>query len=327
MKKTESIIFVPIERLEERYSDQWYLWFMKSFEKFGVNPIVVGDSKKRKITTGQFLDVIETSAYKAGQMTEIISLIEAGFEGSIFFMDLWFPGIEHIAYIRNNAKKNLKIEGILHAGTWDANDFLSKNGCGSWAKFTESGWFEMSDRIFVATKYHAELIKISTKCNVEKKMEVVEFPCYRNDALSGIFVREDVVVFPHRLADEKQPLVFADVEKRYREMFPEGSARFVRTKDVCKTKSDYYQLLAGSKACFSSALQETFGIAMLEGVALGCVPIAPNRLSYPETLKEFDRYETIDEACVLIEKAMSNYKKPTPRYFDNADKIVERYLS
>ena len=47
-------------------------------------------------------------------------------------------------------------------------------------------------------------------------------------------------------------------------------------------KAAYYSLLSRSVAAVSFALQETFGYAMLEATALGCVPIVPDRLSYPE---------------------------------------------
>ena len=55
----ERLIFVPIERLEERYSAQWWDWFNLAFMKKDIKPIWVGDCRERKITTGQFLDVYE----------------------------------------------------------------------------------------------------------------------------------------------------------------------------------------------------------------------------------------------------------------------------
>ena len=44
----------------------------------------------------------------------------------------------------------------------------------------------------------------------------------------------------------------------------------------------YHRLLAASDVTVSTADHETFGIAAVEAMAAGCVPLLPNRLSYPE---------------------------------------------
>ena len=327
-------IFVPIECLEERYSQQWFEWFLKSMTKRGVDPIIVGDSKPRKISVGQFLDSIETCQYKAAQMSQIIDMVAKGFEGKILFMDGWFPGIEHLAYLRNNAGKKLELIGILHAGTWDEHDFLSKNGCRSWARHTERGWMEIFDKIIVATGFHKTLIGQGCQLRPEvmQKIVVADFPVYRNGYLASNQKRSDLVVFPHRLAAEKDPCMFESVcdcfVERFGHEFPE--ARFVRTKDVCKTKDEYYHFMSKAKVAFSSAKQETFGIAMLEAVAMGCWPVAPDRLSYRETLREWNRYETVDDAAELIAMALRNWEPGLAdrlRYHDNADAIMAEVFS
>ena len=326
----KAIIFAPIELLEERYSAQWYEWFMASFKRAGIKPIVVGDTEPRKITQGQFLDVVETNKYKAKQLCQILSHIERGFKGTIFFMDMWFPGIEMLAYIRDNLKKNLKISGILHAGTWDAWDFLSQNGLGYWAQHTEKGWCALADQILVATQFHKQLIIGERRLNLhhERKMEIVEFPVYQNEQLRNS-PKEDIVVFPHRLAPEKQPELFAQVEKECKYTYPEMSGvQFIISKEVCKTKQEYYELLARSKVAVSFALQETFGIAMLEAENMGCIPVAPDRLSYVETLYPYPRFETgnMSQAAKLIHDAWKTYKAPTPRYAPNADDIINHII-
>lgn len=44
----------------------------------------------------------------------------------------------------------------------------------------------------------------------------------------------------------------------------------------------YHRLLASADVTASTAEHETFGIAAVEAMAAGCVPLLPNRLSYPE---------------------------------------------
>ncbi len=47
-------------------------------------------------------------------------------------------------------------------------------------------------------------------------------------------------------------------------------------------REGYHRLLASSDVTVSTAEHETFGIAAVEAMAAGCVPLLPDRLSYPE---------------------------------------------
>jgi glycosyltransferase involved in cell wall biosynthesis len=47
-------------------------------------------------------------------------------------------------------------------------------------------------------------------------------------------------------------------------------------------RDGYHRLLAAADVTVSTAEHETFGIAAVEAMAAGCVPLLPNRLSYPE---------------------------------------------
>jgi hypothetical protein len=47
-------------------------------------------------------------------------------------------------------------------------------------------------------------------------------------------------------------------------------------------RSDYYSWLGKGTLVVSTANQENFGIAVVEAVRFGCLPLLPNRLVYPE---------------------------------------------
>jgi glycosyltransferase involved in cell wall biosynthesis len=48
----------------------------------------------------------------------------------------------------------------------------------------------------------------------------------------------------------------------------------------------YLQLLADCDIVVSSAIQENFGVAVVEAILAGCQPVLPNRLAYPEVIPE-----------------------------------------
>jgi len=50
--------------------------------------------------------------------------------------------------------------------------------------------------------------------------------------------------------------------------------------------ADYRRWLARGSVVISTAIQENFGISVMEAVAHGCLPLLPDRLSYPELIPE-----------------------------------------
>ncbi len=74
----------------------------------------------------------------------------------------------------------------------------------------------------------------------------------------------------------RAPEVFGDAWSRLRERIVHGG--FVERRE------DYWRLLASCDIVVSTAIQENFGLAMVEAIAAGCHPVLPRRLSYPELI-------------------------------------------
>lgn len=49
-------------------------------------------------------------------------------------------------------------------------------------------------------------------------------------------------------------------------------------------RADYWRVLRAADIVVSTAIQENFGISIVEAILSGCVPLLPNRLSYPEII-------------------------------------------
>lgn len=303
------IIHVPIERVPNRYTSDWVDQFEREFTQSGVEFVTIGGNPCIPINTGSVLDCFGTNRYKFIQLNILIGMIENGDitqDDVILFADAWFPGLESLFYIRQITGIDFKIAGILHAGTWDPFDFTSRNGMRNWAQHTELGWLHGLDIIFVATQWHKDLIVMNSGDFDETKIFVTGIPFYakglREKYLPEIdIVKENIVVFPHRLDAEKQPEKFDRLAKKYPQW------RFVKTIEATPSRDDYFKLLAKSKVMVSFARQETFGYSTVEAMALGNFVIVPNELSYRETVRDnFMRYTNERAIPEMLETFMAN---------------------
>ena len=282
----------PIEPIPERYSEQWEIWFEQAFDHLEVDWMTLRPPLDilKTVRTGEYLDVIETHRSKFDQLRQLFGLYwDAPRDGDVlFFHDIWFPGLEALFYVRDALKCDFKICGCLHAGAYDPHDFKFQNRMQRWARDLENCWFKEVDAIFVATYFHKDLVDSSRATKVisdETNVHVTGFPMYIKPESPE---KQNIIVFPHRLAPEKQPEIFDYLAEVTKDMLPSWS--FVKTKKVATTKLEYYNTLRYSKIAFSSAQQETWGIAMQEAVMLGCVPLVPDRLAYRELYPSVFRY-------------------------------------
>ena len=69
---------------------------------------------------------------------------------------------------------------------------------------------------------------------------------------------------------------------------------------------DYHKWLAKGHYVISTSIHEFQGMAVLEAALKGCVPIVPDRLSYPEIFSKQYRYgNTQEELIAFLEKELS----------------------
>lgn len=317
------LYLVMLEKLEARYTAQWARWIPQSLDELNISyQIIEGDILVNTIETGDVLDIYGTNYYKASQLQKIIKLlydqkIKDG--DTIWFADLWFPGIEMLEYIRCISGIKFKITGVLHAGTWDEDDFTVRNGFRPWAKYLEKSWLSFIDKIFVGSKYHKQLIEDYIEIDKDKIQATGLFFDYKEVEKYKSDKDPRLVVFPHRLAPEKRPELF----KKLADELSSTEAICIRTFDICRTKEEYYQLLGKATYMVSFDGQETFGYSTLESIALGVVPLVFNGRSYQEIVPKQLRWDVFPELLMLIREGLRGDKEYNIEEFKY---ILEKYL-
>lgn len=184
--------------------------------------------------------------------------------------------------------------GLWHAGSYDPQDFLGRLvGDKPWVRHAEKSFFHAFDHNYFATNFHIELFcEELLGCIVglrenhdNNKIIRTGWPMeYMDDILTPYkgMQKRDLILFPHRIAPEKQVEIFRDLAKQLPQY------EFVVCQDSQLTKDEYHKLLGQSKLVFSANLQETLGISWYEGAIVDAIPMVPDRLSYSEmALPEF----------------------------------------
>lgn len=320
------IIYLPLEHIESRYTVHMDRDILKYLDESGKEYIRVYPDipSPKTMKAGSFLDAEFTIRFKAAQIAEVARLyredtIDTG--DIVWSSDLWHPGLpESIAYMNYFAKKDVKLRGLIHAGSFTDTDFV--RDMERWAKNFEDTLFDIADRIYCGSNFIKQDIIKKRLINPDKLIPT-GFPL---DTLELDKIKktekEDIVIFSGRNVDEKQPWLF----RQMRDNLRDNNIQFINTLEHNFSKKEYYELLAKSKVVVSFALQENFGFSVAEAVYLGCVPVIPNRLVYPEFYSKKYLYDTFDEACKMVSDNIygNNNKIKNPNDFQGS---IERWFN
>lgn len=288
----------PIEPIEHRYTAQWAQWWPEALARAGFAvQSMVPPEPSRNPTTREFLDAQETHRYKARQVDLFASWAEVvSSRDIIVFLDAWHPGVVAVRYMLDVAEKTTPIVGVMHAGTWDPWDLLSLRGLGKWARGFEESCFMALDECLISCRFHADLIARAmprVAAHWQRRPPFVHPLPVKVEATIPE-TKDRVIVFPHRIAPEKQPDIWDDVVAGVGAQYPGWQwvwpLRDGINGESRPSKATYAQLLARAAIAVSCARQETFGIAMVEAAQAGCFCVVPDRLAYQDTFADWPRY-------------------------------------
>ena len=335
-----TIYIVDIEAVDTRYTKQWKEHLptqLKRATNLEVQ-IISGGEVPQATTPGAFLNFGGTNIYKSKQLEQIGEMFCAGTvkDGDYFlYTDAWNPTVIQLKYMAELLGVSIRIGGLWHAGSYDPQDFLGRLiGAKSWVSHAESSMFACYDDNYFATDFHIDMFvdafsKGQTIRRVGWPMEYLKnsLDMYKN------MEKRDLIVFPHRIAPEKQPEIFrdlADSMKKY---------EFIICQEHNLTKNEYHNVLGEAKLLFSANLQETLGISWYEGALVNVIPMVPDRLSYSEmSVQDFlypsewteswDKYlEHKDSIIKKIKDYMENYSKFVPAIHTQVKKLQSDFFS
>jgi len=336
------VFLVDLEAVETRYTGEWKTHLPALLKRKGHDvQVISGPTDIPSATTpGAFLNFGGTNIYKASQVEQLGRLFCSGSirAGDHFiFTDAWHPGIVNLKYMSELLNIPVTTHGLWHAGSYDPQDFLGRLvGDKPWVRHAEKSFFYAFDHNYFATDFHINMfiknlfdIKKSVFVEAEKSEHVKSGKIVRSgwpmeymlDTLSmySEMDKKDIILFPHRIAPEKQLDIFNDLK----EQLPQYE--FVVCQERSLTKNEYHNMLGEAKLVFSANLQETLGISWYEGAITRTIPMVPDRLSYSEmALDEFkypsewtSSFESYKQHRPLVVERiidyMENYEKYLPR--------------
>lgn len=291
-----TIFIVDIEAVDTRYTKQWKEHLPRQLQRATNEKVSVisGGDTPQATTPGAFLNFGGTNVYKSKQLEQIGEMFCNGTikTGDYFlYTDAWNPTVIQLRYMAELLGVDVRIGGLWHAGSYDPQDFLGRLiGDKPWVRHAEMSMFQCYDDNFFASDFHINMFKdvfvpdyseVYADDSVQRVGWPMEYLKNSLDIYKGMEKR-NLILFPHRIAPEKQVDIFRDLA----EQLPEYE--FVICQERALSKNEYHNLLGEAKIVFSANLQETLGISWYEGALVNAIPMVPDRLSYTEmALPEF----------------------------------------
>ena len=344
-----NVFLIDLEAVETRYTSQWKTHVPALLRKAGHNVQVISgpEDVPSATTPGAFLNFGGTNIYKARQVEIMGRLFCDGAVRSgdhFVFTDAWHPGIINLKYMSELLGIPVTTHGLWHAGSYDPQDFLGRLvGDKPWVRHAEKSFYEAFDHNYFATDFHIEMFfknlfdtKVIAGADFAGKVVRTGWPMeYMNHTLDLYknMAKRDLILFPHRIAPEKQVEIFRDLA----EHLPQYE--FIVCQDQFLSKNEYHNLLGEAKIVFSANLQETLGISCYEGAVVDAIPMVPDRLSYREMYMDnfkypskwtesFDSYTVFrPDLCREIIQHMDNYTTRIPKIKSQAHNLHTDFFS
>jgi hypothetical protein len=284
--------------------------------------------------SGNFLDDHD---YIEGQINLIKTLCQIKNAKNILFLDYFNPGIDILFY--NNQRpgnEKCKYGALLHGTSFFSDDIYAF----SWLKKFEISWAQIYDSIYAPSQYIVKKLPASIKNKIKilpLGIDGIDFTSFQRH------IKKYDVVFPHRLNDDKGLIQFIDIIGRMpdvkffitipqKEKFIHGNDYYLKLKKFKNIKfifsessNEHLNTLSMARIVLSCARQENFGYSVIKSILVGCIPVLPNKLCYPEFINKIFLYNNTDEAVNLIRKYLNGNQKHVDRSLIETRNKVSRF--
>lgn len=278
------LILVPQYPTSLRYQEWWWDEFPKHFKDYFDEVIVLGDGvvvPTEDVIGSNFAPIKSAIDFEVRQIDEYTRL-NLWPNDVLLLNDLSFPGLfAQVLY----HKRPKKCFAICHATSKNSYDYYAKDRRSKYP--VEKGVAKLFDKIFVGSLYHKHKLRWDNTV-----VTYLPFAPFKGK----VRLKEYNVISVARPGKQKRN---AKVERQLEKDL------FIRVQHPePKTWDAYYDYLSKSRILLITSNEETFGYQVLDAIANGCIPIAPNKFSYPELLPNNYLYNNYIELYDLIDEIL-----------------------
>jgi hypothetical protein len=206
----------------------------------------------------------------------------------LFYCDISFPGLFGNVLFH---KKPRKIFSFCHATSLNTLDYFEHV---RYSKIhSEKAYASLSDVVFVGSDYHRK--KLQDAGIINTVITYLPYPPFSPQINPNRTIK---IASASRPTPQKVDL---DIERAVEKRF---NLNVVRNDP--KDWLHYFWFLGNSKVLLITAKEETFGYQVVDAVMNGCIPVAPNKFSYPELLPQAYLYDSEADLFDILDRAINN---------------------
>jgi len=290
-----TLYLVPAYPATMRYQSWFFSEFPKELRKGFDRVVVIGEQYLKGHTVhdhdhSMFSARNQAIEFETRQIEEYLSL-PINKDDFLLLLDLSFPGFfPGVLY----HKRPRHCFAYCHATSLNHLDYFERDRHSK--SLVERGHSKLFTRIFVGSQYHKQKLGW-------RNVEVIGLPLPPFKTYSSEEKIYDIV----SVARPCEQKVTSEIETEVERKFGKIERRQFYSWD------QYYRFLGQSKVLLISSREDTFNYSILDAVLNGCVPVAPNKLCFPELLPANYLYSCADDLVESILPRCLNRTLKVPR--------------
>lgn len=289
------LLFVPQYPSRLRYQQWWYSEFPKNLEKhFDEIVVIEGNGEDSSAVASakpeDFSPINLGIQWETRQINQYMNM-KVYNDDIMFIADLSFPGFfPNVLY----HKRPSKVFMFCHGTSLNHLDYFEPTRPSKLE--SERAFAMLSDAVFVGSNYHQN--KLGWDNIIVTPLPYPPMVGFKN-------AKKTIdIISVSRPTKQK-----VDLELEYK-LEESTGIKIERPTEPFKTWKDYYKFVASAKCMLITAQEETFGYQVVDAVMNNCIPLAPSKFSYRETLGGQYLYNDFDDLKKLVSAAIGgNIKK------------------